>query len=299
MDTLRLFVIYVCVINKNKIAMKLKFLGVLLFLFNLVTYSQITLENTINSQYLENSGFIELENSGTKYYVHERNNWTVTIYNLDHSVFNTIQIDKDDIDVTNFPNFDAGSVVYCLSENLFDLDSGIEFLIHFEVYSNDWNTSISKTVVIDDDGSVLFEEIDQSPPTFEDVVYQQFPNWIKNTPDGTKMLLRSNDGNNLYVYSLPGTVLSTSKNGNNKISLNAYPNPSNSYTTIEYKLPFGVRTGNIVFYDISGKEVKRFNVEERFENIKISTSELKQGVYLYNLQAGNFKSEGKRLVVIN
>ncbi|MBC8046684.1 MAG: T9SS type A sorting domain-containing protein [Fimbriimonadaceae bacterium] len=77
-----------------------------------------------------------------------------------------------------------------------------------------------------------------------------------------------------------------------------YPNPSVNTTRIEYKLPEGIYSGEIVFYDLQGKEIKRFKVDSTFDSLSISTSEIPAGTYYYQLQTSTENSEGKKMVVI-
>ncbi|MCE9538103.1 MAG: T9SS type A sorting domain-containing protein, partial [Bacteroidetes bacterium] len=77
-----------------------------------------------------------------------------------------------------------------------------------------------------------------------------------------------------------------------------YPNPTNSSTKIDYTLPNGINKGEIVFYDTQGKEVKRFNVDNTFNSLEISTEDLRSGIYYYNLQTAQGNSGAKKLVTV-
>lgn len=85
---------------------------------------------------------------------------------------------------------------------------------------------------------------------------------------------------------------------NNLRTSMAYPNPASSSTKIDYSLPSGVNNGEIVLYDIQGKEVKRFNVNSTFNTLMISTEDLQSGLYYYNLQTTQGISEAKKLVTV-
>jgi hypothetical protein len=79
---------------------------------------------------------------------------------------------------------------------------------------------------------------------------------------------------------------------------NAYPNPNNGSTQIDYSLPPGLNEGEIVFYDLQGTEVKRFKVDRTFTTLLVSTKELAAGTYYYQLQTTGDSSGGKKMVVI-
>ena len=49
-----------------------------------------------------------------------------------------------------------------------------------------------------------------------------------------------------------------------------------------YHLPNGINEGEIVFYDINGKEIKRYRVDNTFNTLIINNSDLPAGTYLYH-----------------
>jgi hypothetical protein len=119
------------------------------------------------------------------------------------------------------------------------------------------------------------------------------------------MILSNNNGK-ADVYSLPGTLtVGIQEANNNLIAMqtqssvsNAYPNPTNNTTQIDYSLPLGINEGEIVFYDLQGTEVKRFKVDRTFSTLLVSTKELAAGTYYYQLQTTGDSSGGKKMVVI-
>lgn len=128
------------------------------------------------------------------------------------------------------------------------------------------------------------------------------------------MILINGQTYNNYVYSVPGYLCSIEDyrdykaNLNNGIksvkniknnNLSNYPNPTaNNSTTIEYQLPQGEREGSIVVYDINGREVKKFRVDNNFNNIVLSTQDLQAGTYFYSLQTSQGVVGSKKMVVI-
>ncbi|MFH0865633.1 MAG: T9SS type A sorting domain-containing protein [Bacteroidota bacterium] len=133
-------------------------------------------------------------------------------------------------------------------------------------------------------------------------IQQQFP--IYNTSQGTKMILSYGNGQ-AKVFSLPGTLSDDIAEANNNLIAiqsssvsNAYPNPTNNTTQIDYTLPPGINEGEIVFYDLFGNEVKRFKVDKTFNTLLVSTADIAVGTYLYQLQTMGDNSAGKKIVVI-
>lgn len=258
--------------------------------------SQITLEHTYDSaSSCASTGptnqlmIVEFENSGTKYIRINRYDETINVYSMSHIL-------QKSISYSGFPgtNPNSNNIMY-ISEGLFDLDNSIEFM-----YSTSTGTNMYYTGIYNEDGSLLFSETG-APMIYINVPLQQYP--IYNTPYGTKMILSFPTGQ-AKVYSLPG-ILSTSIAEANNVLIsaqssvsNAYPNPAANSTQIDYALPIGESNGFIVFYDLQGNEVKRFEVDDTFSTLLISTSDIAAGTYYYQLQTTATASEGKKMVVI-
>ena len=131
---------------------------------------------------------------------------------------------------------------------------------------------------------------------------QQWP--IFNTSHGTEMILSYHNGQ-AKIFSLPGTLPAGIQEENKQLIAmqagkvsNAYPNPNNGSTKIDYTLPHGVNEGEIVFYNLMGNEVKRFKVDKTFNTLLISTKDIAAGTYYYQLQTTGESSGGKKMVVI-
>ncbi|OFX47283.1 MAG: hypothetical protein A2046_16410 [Bacteroidetes bacterium GWA2_30_7] len=70
------------------------------------------------------------------------------------------------------------------------------------------------------------------------------------------------------VFSLPGTLNTAIAEANGQLIQaqenrfgNLYPNPSNGKVTLQYQLPKGEQSGEIVLYNLQGAEVKRYKVD--------------------------------------
>ena len=78
-----------------------------------------------------------------------------------------------------------------------------------------------------------------------------------------------------------------------------FPNPFNPVTTIKYQLPEDAKV-TIKIFDILGREV--FTLIDRFEQagykqVQLDVSHLASGVYFYKMQAGNFQSIQKLVLL--
>jgi Secretion system C-terminal sorting domain len=78
-----------------------------------------------------------------------------------------------------------------------------------------------------------------------------------------------------------------------------YPNPFNPTTTIKYSVPFNSLVA-IKVYDILGREVETLVNEEKAPgnySVEFNASKLSSGVYFYRMQAGNFISTKKLILM--
>jgi hypothetical protein len=241
---------------------------------------------------------INFEVSGDRYVKINRDGKYISVYDLNHTLVK--KIDCSGLPMIGINGFFMGYILY-LSENLFSTDSKIAFMYGFE----DQNATPTTyyTGIYNEDGALLFSDTAGVPIVDVNIPQQQFP--IYNTPNGTKMILSYTNGH-AKVFSLPGSLTSCC-NTENIISLaeqrrssvsNAYPNPTNISTRIDYELPNGINEGEIVFYNLMGTEIKRFKVDRTFSTLLVSTKELAAGTYYYQLQTTGDSSGGKKMVVI-
>ena len=78
-----------------------------------------------------------------------------------------------------------------------------------------------------------------------------------------------------------------------------YPNPFNPTTTIQYQLPQDARV-TLKVYDILGSEVATLVNEEQqagYKEVKFNGSNIASGMYIYRLQAGDYVSIKKMLMI--
>ena len=110
---------------------------------------------------------------------------------------------------------------------------------------------------------------------------------------------------NFYVDSVsigitvPTSIKHNVANNENLTILNQnHPNPSRDFTKIDYKLPDNERYGEILFYTVDGKEVKRYKVDNTFNTLLINNSDLPSGTYLYHLITPSNTTSAKKMLVI-
>jgi Secretion system C-terminal sorting domain len=238
-------------------------------------------------------GIVNLGSQDYKYYLFNKTLHSLKLYDLNHSLYLTV----------NVPAISSSSyLVQYISRSLFDCDSTtIEYLIN--------GFSPNQVKIYRTDGTLLLaEDSAHAYSTVSNAVTVE-RNCIRTTPAGTKMMLDYDDGT-ARIFALCGSLpcpidCGGSEGGSTSVnqlyntnSGNPYPNPSSNQTHIPYHLPQGEPTGEIIFYDLAGAEVKRYKVDTSFTELILTASDLAAGSYYYQLQTPHSKSEGKKLVVI-
>ncbi|MGQ9644867.1 MAG: T9SS type A sorting domain-containing protein, partial [Ignavibacterium sp.] len=87
----------------------------------------------------------------------------------------------------------------------------------------------------------------------------------------------------------------------NKFSLyQNFPNPFNSFTEINFEIPFQTEV-KIILYDITGKEIKTITnqkYEAGFHSIRTTADELSSGIYFYRMITGSGYTAVNKLIII-
>ena len=267
--------------------------------------AQMTLQQTIangncNNFVIENNPnnaplqVVNLLLNGKKYVLQDMIDNQVRIYNLDYSLWKTI----------NLPPITGSSPAsaYYISENLFKLDGKVDMAV---LYGGSGSGTTGNTNLIIDETGAIINTIDSSDAI---VVYNTgTDSFVAVTgvyPNGV-----NNAGNVMKIYSLPGTVpcsscTSTSlgmgrvANGNSDGSLsNAVPNPTSGNVRISYSLPVGISNGTIMLTNQLGQKMQTYKVTSNTPYIIISTTGLATGIYYYTLTAIGMNPITKELVV--
>ncbi|MEB2355778.1 MAG: T9SS type A sorting domain-containing protein, partial [Ignavibacteriales bacterium] len=104
------------------------------------------------------------------------------------------------------------------------------------------------------------------------------------SPDGIMMMKQ-------FIFSYTGPT-------EFKLEQN-YPNPFNPTTTIQYQLPQDSKV-ILKVYDILGSEVAALVNEEQeagYKEVKFDAINFASGIYVYSLQAGNYFSTKKMMLL--
>ncbi|HTA26547.1 MAG TPA: T9SS type A sorting domain-containing protein [Bacteroidia bacterium] len=274
---------------------------VLSFAFCIKTTAQITLLNTypLNAGYPDNFQSVYLKHSGFKFVLLHSD--SLTFYNLNLSLYEDVVIPTS----SSAGNF----LVQCISEGLFDTDT-----LHIDYMVTPSSCCPLQVKIYKDNGTTVFSEdsadISGETPGMQGPAF--YP--ILVTDSGTFMVitkyLNSTETAN-QLYRLPGSlpclpgclegnfatpmpIISNSVNG----TMKAYPNPAVSYTNIYYTLPSGTNEGELVLYDLAGREIKKYTVTSQVDHLRLTTSDIAAGTYFYQLMVNGSGIATKKIVVV-
>jgi hypothetical protein len=280
---------------------------ILALLLVMQSQAQIALENTYSNYIFP----IHLESAGSKYAILDDNIWELKIYNLDHSIYKTITVTNPNTalyDASLYPNREGFNFAY-VKEGLFDTDSEIEFMLYYVVYDAAYINFLEATVIINEDGSVLFSRNNVEPRIGYNS--EQTESIVKASDGTTKMILiesPSSGGYLSHVYSLPGTLQCDPCGGINGVGkiaqgesttlMQNYPNPATEYTVINYELPENVTDGILSIYNTAGIQLKEYQIDTNFDHLRVSTQELPAGTYYYSVHIKNGQTQSKKMVVV-
>lgn len=262
---------------------QIQFIFALLLTLAIQSQGQITHEHTYSAV---SASYINLPLAGYKYYVMDVANSQCRLYNNDHSLWKTINLSVP----ANYYLCD----IQFVTEDLFNSDNTIELLYVSYIYNTTLQYYTYDTRIADESGNVIL--------SIPGAGYSNvFP-----AQDGSKLFMWIyNYAVSPYtvstaVYSVPGKV-STSVaeyKENSPTSLrNAYPNPATHEAIISYSLPSHVMQAELKLYTMNGVLLKSYTIDHNFSSIRLNTSELPAGMYIYRIESGSFKSESFKLSV--
>lgn len=243
---------------------------------------QITLENS----YDYSGTYTSLKQSGDKLYIMDVPASQCRIYNMDHSLWKTINLP---VPANNFL-----SDVKFVSEGLFTDDDRLALAYVYYSYNSSNQVYSYNAKVITESG----QELLSIPGCLYLYVHD-----MKN--EGYKLLAYSYNFSiwpetvKTLVYSLPGQIATKafSPEYNFGTLPPAYPNPASTYTIIPYKLPDGVNEGIVILSDMHGKAVRTYQVDRHFDHLRIDTGGLPAGIYIHSLIVNErVAGEGKVIV---
>lgn len=280
------------------------FIAVLAVLLYSVSYAQITLEHEIpDSNYF--FALIQVD-SGEYYYMTqyfgskpEHDGVDFRLYDLNYNVVKEIDIPIE----AGSPI--GGNVFAYITKRLFDLDDGIEYLVHRynDAEQNRW------VKIFDESGSLLFS-CDSCSLGFGEQSPYSLVSGIHNPPNGTKMLIMKHYyiGDPVYpgnrIYSLPGKLPSNTSAVEDieyiqsALDIETVPNPASDHIQINYHLPAGMFSGYIAIRDTKGAELQTHPLNYTEGSISIDIRNLSPGSYYCCLLTSDGRTTVKKMMVV-
>lgn len=244
------------------------FFFVFLSLFTGVTATaQITLENTYD--FSASTGYIDGE--GYKYYEMDTDNQQCVIYNLDHTLYEVIDLEVP-----------SGQYLYDLkyvTNHLFDQDDEIEVCYTYYEYNTAEAYSTYTTRVINADGSELLNVPGAGYATlmttsetgdYRFVLYVYDYSVVPST-------VQTN------VYSVNGQSTGMAEQLQTQYPSKAFPNPANESVQINYTLPQNIQGAQLEILDASGRILARMPVQTDRNHIRFNSSDFPSGSYVYRI----------------
>ena len=254
----------------------------ILVLAGMTVIAQLSPEHT----YTHSTSISRLEKSGDKYFSMDITNKQCLIYNLDHSLYKTVNL----VVPTDYYLYN----ILHVSEHTFNKDDLIEFVCIYSKY-NSTSTSYYysyETRVINENGIELLK-----------VAGAGHTEIMETENNGRKFLVYIYDFSQIpattrtQVYPLPDEPLKSGSIRQQHRLGNPWPNPSGGMLNIPVKLPPNVEAGELILYNIHGQEVMRHPVNADEELIVIPGGTLIPGTYVYKLRSGNGESQGKKITI--
>lgn len=257
-----------------------KSLFIAIMLLPALAFSQISFE----ADYGHSGTYTELSNSGYKFYVMDVLAQQCRVYNTNHSLWKTVDLEVP-----------ADHYLYDIryvSENLFTDDNALSLCYIYYSYDVTYQYYTYTAKIIKEDGTVLL--------SVEGCQYV----FVDNVDDDTKMMLYVYDYSispysiTTLVYDLPGQLVSSGAGDEfTAFDNQAFPNPAKDYTIVPFELPESSQAGEIILSDAKGNVIQNYKVDKQFNDLMINTAQLPAGIYFYHLQAGNFKSGARKIIV--
>jgi hypothetical protein len=262
-----------------------KFISTLILMFSIAAvYSQITLQKTYNYS----TTVIKLETLGYKYYLMDVPASQVRFYNMDHSLYKTVNC--------AVPNGYYLSDIKYVSQNLFNTDAQIEFTYTYYKYVS---TTTSYYYMY---GSGVANENGTNLLTIDGAQYL----FVNKTGDTEYKLFAYCFDYSVFpetvwtnIYNLPGSLVSAANISGRQpdVFLNAWPNPANDIIKLNYELPDQIKNASLYLSDSNGRPIGNYQIDNHSDHLALNINDLAPGVYLYYIEYNNRRTVSKKIVV--
>ena len=253
----------------------------IMFVFALAPHAQMTLENTYD--YSASTAYLDGE--GYKFYEMDTDNNQCVIYNLDHTVYQTIDLDVPE-----------GQYLYDLkyvTNHLFDDDDEVEVCYTYYEYFSSEEYSEYTTKVINADGSEIVSIPGASYATLMTVSEEGDYKFVAYVYDYSV----SSAVQETRVYNLPGQSTAAVGLNDNVGESRAYPNPADDQVTLTYDIPSRSANAVLKVFTTSGKKVAEMPLSTTAQKLNLNTSGIEAGTYIYRIEADGSQAASGKFVV--
>jgi len=105
-----------------------------------------------------------------------------------------------------------------------------------------------------------------------------------------------------YFHNLDSTITSINNDYETDIVLRNYPNPFTDKTVINFQLPENPGIAELKIYDLSGKTIKEYSINNKNQITWNGTDEnnrkVKSGIYFYCIKSDNYISISQKMIFI-
>jgi len=277
------------------------------------TFAQLTF---VKETEVKNANPILLTNGNIKLYTPNKNFngskiLSLNLFNDDLSFYKKLEISQifpfdttglEEVWLTLESIEDISNNNYSFTDNFFNLDNKIEFIINYfgSKKINGASKYYNVSIIMNEEGKEI----------------HRFTNLNTNYESINFTFLKYlylDVNNKTQLYTVPGNLPCPSSciqkpasispidpgNAVNKLSIEGFPNPTSEKITLAYTLPKGSSYGTIRLYSQSGTLVKEFKVSDQFDHLELPVSDYAAGTYFYELQVDGNSSGGKKMLIVH
>ena len=251
----------------------MKRFGIICVVYMMVFFGTASGQISLEQSYNYSGTYVRLKDSGDKFYIMDVPARQCRIYHVDHSLWKVVNL--------NVPTNNFLYDIKFVSEGLFTSDDRLALAYVYYSYNTSTQVYSYNAKVVTESGQELLSIPGGLYLSLHDLGEQ-----------GVKLVAYSYNFSvfpetvQTHIYRLPGQD-ATKVNSQDMAgySANAFPNPAHAYTSIPYKLPEGVNEGEIKLTDIIGQIIRSYLVDKNFDHLRVVTSDLSAGVYVYSVMA--------------
>lgn len=83
----------------------------------------------------------------------------------------------------------------------------------------------------------------------------------------------------------------------NRVTLNSFPNPVTDLLNINYAIENNFKVAKLIVYDMLGKKIKEYSINDKHGVLKIATDDLSEGLYFYTFVVDDALLATRKIIV--